>query len=97
MLIGADEEGGTVVRVSANPDLRDTRFSSPQKLYAEGGLDRIRSDTEEKDALLLSLGHQRQSRAGVRYFIRSVELYLPARSVRMPKRRAIISAPLSGR
>ena len=56
MLIGADEEGGTVVRVSANPDLRDTRFSSPQKLYAEGGLDRIRSDTEEKDALLLSLG-----------------------------------------
>ena len=56
MLIGADEEGGTVVRVSANPSLRDTRFSSPQKLYAEGGLDRIRSDTEEKDALLLSLG-----------------------------------------
>ena len=56
MLIGADEEGGTVVRVSANPDLRSTRFSSPQKLYAEGGLDRIRSDTEEKDALLLSLG-----------------------------------------
>lgn len=56
MLIGVDEEGGTVVRVSANPDLRSTRFSSPQKLYAEGGLDRIRSDTEEKDALLLSLG-----------------------------------------
>lgn len=56
MLIGADEEGGTVVRVSANPSLRETRFSSPQKLYAEGGLDRIRSDTEEKDALLLSLG-----------------------------------------
>lgn len=56
MLIGVDEEGGTVVRVSANPDLRDTRFSSPQKLYAEVGLDRIRSDTEEKDALLLSLG-----------------------------------------
>ena len=50
MLIGVDEEGGTVVRVS------DTRISSPQKLYAEGGLDRIRSDTEEKDALLLSLG-----------------------------------------
>ena len=56
MLIGVDEEGGTVVRVSANPNLRSTRFSSPQKLYAEGGLDRIRSDTEEKDALLLSLG-----------------------------------------
>ncbi len=56
LLIGVDEEGGTVVRVSANPSLRETRFASPQKLYAEGGLDRIRSDTEEKDALLLSLG-----------------------------------------
>ena len=56
LFIGSDEEGGTVVRVSANPNLRSTRFSSPQKLYAEGGLDRIRSDTEEKDALLLSLG-----------------------------------------
>ncbi|MBD9068743.1 MAG: beta-hexosaminidase, partial [Butyricicoccus sp.] len=56
MLIGADEEGGTVVRVSSNPLLRESRFASPQRLYAEGGLDRIRSDTAEKDALLLSLG-----------------------------------------
>ena len=56
MLIGADEEGGMVVRVSSNPLLRESRFASPQRLYAEGGLDRIRSDTAEKDALLLSLG-----------------------------------------
>ena len=56
LFLGTDEEGGTVVRVSSNPLLRESRFASPQRLYAEGGLDRIRSDTAEKDALLLSLG-----------------------------------------
>ncbi len=38
MLIGADEEGGTVVRVSSNPNLRGTKFQSPQALYREGRL-----------------------------------------------------------
>lgn len=56
MLIGVDEEGGTVVRVSSNPAFREAKFRSPQALYAEGGFDRIVSDTEEKDALLNSLG-----------------------------------------
>ena len=56
MLIGVDEEGGTVVRASAFPSFRDSRFQSPQSLFAEGGLERIASDTEEKDALLASLG-----------------------------------------
>ena len=56
MLIGADEEGGTVVRVSSNPNLRGTKFQSPQALYREGGFDRITSDTAEKDALLRDLG-----------------------------------------
>lgn len=56
MLIGVDEEGGTVARVSANPQLREKRFSSPQKLYSQGGLDAILADCREKDALLLSLG-----------------------------------------
>ena len=56
MLIGVDEEGGTVVRVSSNPNLRDTKFQSPQALYNEGGFDRITSDTAEKDALLRDLG-----------------------------------------
>lgn len=56
MLIGVDEEGGTVVRVSSNPAFRATKFRSPQALYNEGGFDRIVSDTEEKDALLNSLG-----------------------------------------
>mgnify|MGYP004487554359 FL=1 len=56
MLIGVDEEGGTVVRVSSNPAFREAKFRSPQALYDEGGLDRIVSDTAEKDALLDSLG-----------------------------------------
>ena len=56
MLIGVDEEGGTVVRVSAYPAFRANRFQSPQALFAEGGLERIQSDTEEKDTLLASLG-----------------------------------------
>ena len=32
LLIGVDEEGGTVVRVSSNPKLRSRKFSSPGKL-----------------------------------------------------------------
>lgn len=56
MLIGADEEGGTVVRVSRNPNLRDSKFKSPQNLYQEGGMERILEDAVEKDALLKSLG-----------------------------------------
>ena len=56
MLIGVDEEGGTVVRVSAYPAFRAGRFQSPQALFAEGGLERIQSDTKEKDTLLDSLG-----------------------------------------
>lgn len=56
LLIGVDEEGGTVVRVSGNPELRPEKFSSPQALYAQGGLEAILADTGEKDALLRSLG-----------------------------------------
>ena len=56
MLIGVDEEGGTVVRVSSNPAFRAEKFRSPQALYNEGGFDLISSDTKEKDALLASIG-----------------------------------------
>lgn len=56
MLMGVDEEGGTVARVSTNPNLRAQRFSSPQELYAQGGLEAIVADTAEKDALLQDLG-----------------------------------------
>ena len=57
MLIGVDEEGGTVTRVSLYAAFRAAgRFQSPQALFAEGGLKRIEEDTVEKDALLASLG-----------------------------------------
>ena len=56
MLIGVDEEGGTVVRVSSNPALREARFQSPQQLYAQGGLEAILADAGEKDSLLRALG-----------------------------------------
>lgn len=56
MLIGVDEEGGTVVRVSANPSLREERFRSPRELFAEGGMELLVSDAHEKSQLLLSLG-----------------------------------------
>ena len=56
LLIGVDEEGGTVNRVSNNANLRETPFASAQELYAQGGWDMIRSDTQEKCQLLQSLG-----------------------------------------
>ena len=56
LLIGVDEEGGIVVRVSANENLRSSPFQSLQELYGQGGMARILEDTKEKDALLVSLG-----------------------------------------
>ena len=56
LLIGVDEEGGTVVRVSSNPNLRSERFASPQQLYDLGGMEYIAADVREKDALLKALG-----------------------------------------
>ena len=56
LLIGVDEEGGTVVRVSSNQHLRAKRFASPQNIYAASGMDGILADTLEKDRLLQALG-----------------------------------------
>ena len=56
MIIAVDEEGGDVIRVSSNTKLRKTKFLSPQKLYSQGGLELIKTDTEEKCELLDSLG-----------------------------------------
>jgi beta-N-acetylhexosaminidase len=56
MLIGVDEEGGIVNRISKYPAFRAVPFYSPIDLYKEGGFDLIRSDTLEKAKLLLSLG-----------------------------------------
>ncbi len=56
LLLGVDEEGGTVVRISSNPHLRGEKYRSPQKLLATGGTEALVADTEEKDALLSALG-----------------------------------------
>lgn len=56
LLISADEEGGTVVRVSKYPAFRYTPFLSPQELYAQGGWDGVYQETIEKGNLLKSLG-----------------------------------------
>ena len=56
LLLSVDEEGGTVNRVSLNPQLRGSIFFSPRYLFNQGGMELIRSDTEEKAAFLLDLG-----------------------------------------
>lgn len=56
MLIGVDEEGGTVVRASYYPAFRAEKFQSPQTLFAQGGLEAIRADALEKSTFLKDLG-----------------------------------------
>ena len=56
LLIATDEEGGDVARVSAYGQYREARFSSPRKLYAQGGLALILETEQEKCALLKSVG-----------------------------------------
>ena len=56
LLIGIDEEGGKVNRLSNHKQFRKVPFYSPQALYNEGGYPLIISDTEEKATLLKSLG-----------------------------------------
>ena len=56
LLMGVDEEGGTVVRISSNPHLRSCKFQSPQKVCSNGGMEGLVADTAEKDRLLSALG-----------------------------------------
>lgn len=56
MLIGVDEEGGIVNRVSKFTEFRAIPFLSPQELFAQGGFELIESDCVEKCTLLRSLG-----------------------------------------
>lgn len=56
LLLATDEEGGRVVRVSSNTNLRKFPFKSPSELYTEGGLELIRKDNIEKNNLLKSIG-----------------------------------------
>lgn len=56
ILTAVDEEGGSVVRVSSNPQLAEHQFASPQELYRQGGFQAIRDDVVEKNAVLGGLG-----------------------------------------
>ncbi|TWT12446.1 beta-hexosaminidase [Streptococcus sp. sy004] len=53
LLVGSDEEGGTVTRISA---ILDTPFQSPMSLYQQGGLPMVLEDSQEKANLLKSVG-----------------------------------------
>ena len=56
LLVGVDEEGGTVTRISGRDAFRAEKFRSPQAVFAAGGWEEIARDTSEKDSLLRSLG-----------------------------------------
>ena len=56
LALGVDEEGGTVVRVSNNKAFRNTKFLSPQQIWAQGQLGAILKDSTEKSTLLKSIG-----------------------------------------
>ena len=58
LLIGSDEEGGTVTRASRNPNLFDRPFRSPQQVLAEATDhgDALAEDAWEKNSALLALG-----------------------------------------
>lgn len=55
-IIAVDEEGGTVVRVSSNPNLAPEKYQSPQYYYNLGGMEAVINNAEEKSELLKSLG-----------------------------------------
>ena len=56
MLIGVDEEGGSVVRVSKFKKLRDTPFASSQEIYESNGFEGIKNDTLDKARFLKDFG-----------------------------------------
>lgn len=56
LLIGVDEEGGLVNRVSQFSAFRSAPFQSPQKLFRSGGFELIKTDAIEKALLLKNLG-----------------------------------------
>lgn len=56
LFTAVDEEGGTVQRIGLYEAFADTPFRSPMELYDEGGLEAVLADTDEKCALLKSLG-----------------------------------------
>lgn len=56
LLIGVDEEGGTVIRLSKYSTYAAEPFSSPRTIYNSGGMEAVNADTAKKSELLLSYG-----------------------------------------
>jgi len=56
LLTAVDEEGGSVIRISSNSKLVSEPFKSSQELYALGGFQKIKEDTERKSKILANLG-----------------------------------------
>lgn len=57
LLIGVDQEGGTVSRLSQNPLIANGRsFPSPQTAYANGGMANVTKEASEVGSILKNLG-----------------------------------------
>jgi len=56
LVLGVDEEGGTVTRVSRYKAFRESKFLSPSQLLKQGGLELVLQDSTEKSNLLKSIG-----------------------------------------
>ncbi|WP_125702574.1 glycoside hydrolase family 3 N-terminal domain-containing protein [Lacticaseibacillus daqingensis] len=56
LLIGIDQEGGSVSRLSASGLITDREFPSPQDLYKQGGVDATTKEATEVGTILRSLG-----------------------------------------
>ena len=56
LILGADEEGGFVTRVSRFKEFRSEKFKAPKDYYEEGGEILLRQTEEEKAKLLKNIG-----------------------------------------
>lgn len=56
LILGVDEEGGFVTRVSRFKEFRDEKFKSPKAYYEEGGESLLKQTEKEKAELLKGIG-----------------------------------------
>lgn len=56
LILGVDEEGGFVTRVSRYKIYREEKFNSPKYYYEQGGYDLLEQEENEKATLLKELG-----------------------------------------
>ena len=56
LILGVDEEGGFVTRVSRFKEFREEKFKSPRDYYEEGGYELLEKTEEEKAELLKEIG-----------------------------------------